>query len=51
MKRDVFRSFFHSLSAVGRLAGPGDGAGSESQTLELVAAAIPGGAGTLGDLV
>ena len=29
---------------------PGGGAGSESRTLELVAAAIPGGARTLGGL-
>lgn len=44
MKRDVFKSFVHSLSAMGRLAGPGDGAGKESWTLGLVAAGIPGGA-------
>ena len=30
---------------------PGDGAGNESWTLELVAAEIPGGADAQGDLV
>lgn len=51
MKRVLFRSFFHNLSAMGRLAVPGDGAGNESWTLELVAAEMPGGADAQGDLV
>ena len=48
MKRVLFRSFFHNLAAMGRLAVPGDGAGNESWTLELVAAEIPGGADAQG---